>query len=70
MGFGKKSEFWDDFVFLQVFNPLFDKLLTLDISQAINIYSEIDHLLFTSYIRRDEDPVRFRRAFGMSAAMD
>ena len=63
MGFGKKNEFWDDFLFLQIFVPLFDKILSLDIVHAINLYSEIDHLLFSTYIRRDEDPVRFRRAF-------
>lgn len=63
MGFGQKNEFWDDFVFLQIFAPLFEKLLSLDIAQAINLYSEIDHLLFSTYIRRDEDPIRFRRAF-------
>ncbi|MCB4412112.1 hypothetical protein [Synechococcus sp. MU1611] len=63
MKFGQKNEFWDDFIFLQVFAPLFDKLFSFDIEQAIDLYSEIDHLLFTTYIRRDEDPVRFRRAF-------
>ena len=63
MGFGEKNEFWDDFVFLHVFVPVFDKILSLNIVHAINLYSEIDHLLFSTYIRRDEDPVRFRRAF-------
>ena len=63
MGFGQKNEFWDDFLFMQIFVPLFDNILSLDIVSAINLYSEIAHLLFINYIRRDEDPVRFRRAF-------
>lgn len=63
IGFGQKNEFWDDFLFNQIFVPLFDMILSLDIVSAINLYSEIDHLLFSTYIRRDEDPVRFRRAF-------
>ncbi|WP_115127004.1 hypothetical protein [Synechococcus sp. GEYO] len=63
MAFGQKNEFWDDFIFLHIFAPLFDQILSFDIAHAINLYSKIDHLLFSTYIRRDEDPVRFRRAF-------
>ena len=35
----------------------------MTINLAIDKYSEIDHLLFSLYLRRDEDPIRFRRAF-------
>ena len=62
-GFGKKTEFWDDFVFSQIFVPVFNAILKMPILEAIDAYSIIDHLLFSLYIRRDEDPVRFRRAF-------
>lgn len=63
VAFGSKNEFWDDFIFSQIFVPVFDQICSLEISLAVNLYCQIDHLLFTLYIRRDEDPVRFRRAF-------
>ena len=62
--FGVVSEIWDDFVFQHVFLEVFDKLLNhSDVSRAIEVYSVLDHLLFTLYIRREESPTRFRRAF-------
>ena len=61
--FGKKTDFWDDYVFTQLFIPALDRIIKLPLEQAINIYSILDHLLFLPYIRRDEDPLRFRRAF-------
>ncbi len=62
--FGNKSDFWDDFVFLLVISPAIAEICALpDLRSSINRYSELDHALFRLYIRRDEDPVRFRRAF-------
>ena len=62
--FGQRSEFWDDFVFSTVILPVLNKIVSLkDLRKAVTKYCEIDHSLFLSYIRRDEDPVRFRRAF-------
>ena len=61
--FGKQTDFWDDFVFTQVVSPVFDRLPSLKLSRAINLYSILDHALFLLYIRRDENPDRFRRAF-------
>ena len=61
--FGVVNEIWDDFVFQHVFLEVFDKLLNhSDVSRAIEVYSVLDHLLFTLYIRR-RSPTRFRRAF-------
>ena len=62
--FGCKSDFWDDYIFLLVIAPALVKICEMsDLRSAVNLYSDLDHSLFRSYIRRDEDPVRFRRAF-------
>ena len=61
--FGVVSEIWDDFVFQHVFLEVFDKLLNhSDVSRAIEVYSVLDHLLFTLYIRREE-PDTFSACF-------
>lgn len=61
---GEKSDFWDDFIFLVVISPALSKICSLrSLKDAVNKYSELDHALFLKYIRRDEDPIRFRRAF-------
>ena len=62
-GFGQHSDFWDDHIFNLVLSPALSKISSLDIKSAINLYAYIDHELFILYIRRDEDPSRFRRAF-------
>ena len=62
--FGNKTDFWDDYVFMLVVSPALSQICGLpDLKSAINKYSELDHSLFLRYIRRDEEPVRFRRAF-------
>ena len=63
--FGSSSDFWDDHIFNVVIRPVLEHILQqhFDVNRAINLYSDIDHLLFLTYVRRDEDPVRFRRAF-------
>ena len=62
--FGGKTDFWDDYIFMLLISPSLTKICKLpDIRSAVNKYSELDHCLFFRYIRRDEDPVRFRRAF-------
>lgn len=62
--FGNKTDFWDDYVFMLVISPALSQICGLpDVMSAINKFSELDHSLFLRYIRRDEDPVRFRRAF-------
>lgn len=62
-GFGKFSDFWDDYIFNLVVSPALHHIIQLDLEVAIDTYSIIDHSLFLLYIRRDEDPIRFRRAF-------
>lgn len=62
-GFGKKSDFWDDHIFNLIISHSLEKIVSLEISLAVNTYSTLDHALFLTYIRRDEDPNRFRRAF-------
>jgi len=62
--FGNKTDFWDDYVFLLVISPALAQICALpELRVAINKYSELDHSLFLRYIRRDEEPNRFRRAF-------
>ena len=62
--FGNKTDFWDDYVFLLVISPALAQICALsELRIAVNKYSELDHSLFLSYIRRDEEPDRFRRAF-------
>jgi len=62
-GFGQHSDFWDDHIFNLILSPALSKISSLDIKSAINLYAYLDHELFILYIRRDEDPSRFRRAF-------
>ena len=61
--FGRISEIWDDYVFDNVVRPALDQNLNLKLVDSINKYSAINHLLFKLYIRREENPTRFRRAF-------
>ena len=61
--FGKVSEIWDDFIFENCIRSVLDKNSSEEIKAAVRRYSAIDHALFTTYIRREESPVRFRRAF-------
>ena len=61
--FGKKNDFWDDYVFMTVVAPAINSILDYSLERAVNLFSIIDHSLFLLYLRRDEDPVRFRRAF-------
>ena len=61
--FGKISEIWDDFIFDNCIRPVLDKNHNAEIKEAIRRYSILDHMLFQPYVRREENPVRFRRAF-------
>ena len=61
--FGKISELWDDYIFDNIIRPALQVNQTHDLTTAINRFSSINHSLFLPYIRREEDPVRFRRAF-------
>lgn len=61
--FGQVSEIWDDYIFDNLIRPALDKNSRDEISTAVCRYSCIDHLLFKTYVRREENPVRFRRAF-------
>ena len=61
--FGKVSEIWDDYIFDHCIRPVLDKNDNANIRDAIRRYSYLDHLLFEPYVRREENPVRFRRAF-------
>ena len=61
--FGKVSELWDDFIFDNIVRPALDQTLKLKLVDSVNRYSVINHLLFQPYIRREENPTRFRRAF-------
>jgi hypothetical protein len=61
--FGLVNDFWDDFIYAHIISNALDQICDLTINLAIDKYSEIDHLLFRLYLRRDEDPIRFRRAF-------
>lgn len=61
--FGARSDFWDDHVFNSVIAPSLFLLTSQDLEKSINLFSYLDHALFVHYVRRDEDPVRFRRAF-------
>ena len=62
-GFGQHSDFWDDHIFNLILSPALSRIVELDIKSAVDLYAYIDHELFIPYIRRDEDPARFRRAF-------
>ena len=61
--FGSESELWDDYIFNQCIRPVLEKNLQDSLKNPINRFSIIDHSLFLNYIRREEDPSRFRRAF-------
>lgn len=61
--FGKVSELWDDHVFNKCIRPVLENNASDNLEIAVNRYSALDHALFTTYIRREEDPSRFRRAF-------
>lgn len=61
--FGKHTEFWDDHIFTHIISHALADIYKMNLAQAVNLYSQLDHALFTSYIRRDENPDRFRRAF-------
>ena len=61
--FGLVSEIWDDFIFENCIRPVLDRNLLEKNESAVNRYALLDHELFLTYIRREESPVRFRRAF-------
>lgn len=61
--FGSISEIWDDFIFETCIRPVLDRNLNDKIETQVRRYSALDHALFKTYIRREENPVRFRRAF-------
>lgn len=61
--FGRISEIWDDYIFDNIVRPVLDQNLNSKLVDSINRYSAINHLLFKPYIRREENPTRFRRAF-------
>ena len=61
--FGKISELWDDYIFDNIIRPALQVNQTHDLTTAINRFSSINHSLFLPYIRREEDAVRFSRAF-------
>ena len=61
--FGKISEIWDDFIFDNIIRSSLQANDADDLTTAVNRYSAINHLLFIPYIRREENPIRFRRAF-------
>jgi len=61
--FGRESDLWDDYIFNQCIRPVLAWNACETLQTAVDRYSCIDHELFTTYIRREEDPVRFRRAF-------
>ena len=61
--FGEVSEIWDDFIFDNCVRPVLDTTQQIEIKDAICLYSVLDHVLFLPYVRREENPVRFRRAF-------
>ena len=61
--FGQISELWDDYIFNTIIRKVLDENQKITDLSSIDRYSIIDHLLFLPYIRREEDPVRFRRAF-------
>ena len=61
--FGAISEIWDDFVFETCVRPVLDKNSSDDLESSIRRYYLLDHKLFLPYIRREENPIRFRRAF-------
>ena len=61
--FGSISELWDDFVFSTCIKDVLDKNELQPIREAIHRYSFIDELIFVLYLRREENAIRFRRAF-------
>ena len=62
-GFGDQNELWDEYIFNTMVRPCLEHCCTAPIKEAVNKYAKIDECLFTSYIRREEDPKRFERAF-------
>ena len=62
-GFGSNSELWDEYIFNIAVRPCLEYCCTAPIEEAVNKYSKIDGCLFKPYIRREEDPKRFERAF-------
>ena len=61
--FGKHSELWDEYIFNIVVRPCLEHCCTAPLKEAINKYAKLDQCLFIPYIRREEDPKRFERAF-------
>lgn len=61
--FGEVSELWDDFIFDNIIRAVLDQNQLDSLTAALSRYNTIDHHLFHAYIRREENPVRFRRSF-------
>ena len=62
--FGLDDELWDDFIFTNVIAPGLHRVSDIkDLEHCTSSYSTIDELLFLPYIRRNEEPIRFRRCF-------
>lgn len=65
--FGLISQLWDDHIFNTIIRPVLESMIAQlsedRIYSCIDWFSELDHSLFLSYIRRTEDPGRFRTAF-------
>ena len=61
--FGKISEIWDDFIFENCVRVVLDRNDKAFFKESVCRYSVLDHALFIPYVRREENPVRFRRAF-------
>ena len=62
--FGLDDELWDDFIFTNVIAPGLHRVSDIEnLEHCTSIYSTIDELLFLPYIRRNEEPIRFRRCF-------
>ena len=70
-GFGLDDELWDDFIFTNVIAPALHRVSEIkDLELCTSLYSKIDELLFLPYIRRNEEPIRFRRCFWLRAKFE
>ena len=66
--FGLHSQFWDDHVFNSVVRVAIEKVTNandslLSLRSAIDWFSVLEHQLFLPYVRRVENPERFRSAY-------
>lgn len=61
--FGSENELWDEYIFNIMVRPCLEQCCAAPLKEAVNKYAKIDESLFIPYIRREEDPKRFERAF-------